>query len=307
MSSRMEFSAPGKLILFGEWAVLNGHPAVATTLQTRLHCQAHKTNRVGYSFSTPGQTELVFDPKNTLVNPGFFHWAQDCLKKVLKNSQNLMEQQGWHFHFHCEWTLSEGLGSSSAVYLCLKAWAETVLKLSAAPLSEMREELRALQGGRGSGLDLCAQHFGKSVIVRGPLVTQQNLTQPASLVLIHSGKKMDTRMALQRIHPHPAWDHDMAQSVEDFLQTHNYELAISQHMALLENLGVVPDFVQKLAKDLKKLGLATALKTCGAGGGDSLLLWSAPERRQELTNYLRDNQYWVNPHSWNAPGLLRSS
>ena len=58
-------SAPGKCILFGEHAVVYGHPAVAVAIDQRINVRIERTESDSHDWKLDG---LIFDPKGTLTS-----------------------------------------------------------------------------------------------------------------------------------------------------------------------------------------------------------------------------------------------
>lgn len=301
----MIISVPAKLILFGEWAVLDGHPAIATAVEKSLVVTTSDLEHKTICYSSPEEEDFCVPDLNSPVE-GFYSWAHRCLENLSLRFREFQNNPHYKFYFDRRWDLSEGLGSSSAIFLALNVWAQKkFLKstYSTEDLLPLRQQLKVLQRGRGSGLDLSVQFTGGSIVFSGGTIEPLKLKKPEELVVVHTGKKMNTMKALQDIHPEPHWNLKLGQSVENFLIKGDFEKTIEEHYLLLNSLGVVPHWLKDFRVDLKNKGLVTTLKTCGAGGGDSLLLWSPVEKHEKLLAYLRNYGFWRNDTPWNAPGF----
>jgi phosphomevalonate kinase len=305
-------SVPAKLILFGEWAVLEGAPAVATTLEKRLRLDFERRS------SASGVELCSLD--STTENSDSFRWNSSqahvplyfaLAAETLRSLDLVPEQASYLARWTREWKLEEGLGSSSAVVLTSllaarlwrgEAWPETKSELDRFCLAA-RESLRALQGGVGSGLDLSAQLVGQSLVFDTATGARSlELAQARELVVVHTGQKMKTASALAQQERKPQALQKIHDSTNRFLKNQNWLEAIETHFEALSDLGVVPDFVSQARHDWKARGLIETLKTTGAGGGDALLVWVKSEALDAFKNEIHARRWWISNAKWNAQG-----
>ena len=173
----MKFTAPGKAVLWGEYAVLTGAPAaimaVNATAQVSIETRSDQT----WHFSSAG-----FDSPSVSVNEedetlptapttGFTtavlqHWGIQHLNELCA---------GMHLHTDSSDFFSAGqklgLGSSAAV--CNATYAGLCHLLDKEPsLAEAQQIHRNWQSGKGSGLDVAASWFG------GVITYQNGVAQP---------------------------------------------------------------------------------------------------------------------------------
>ena len=181
----IEASAPGKLFVSGEYAVLEGAPAIA--------CAAGRRVRVRLQRRAAGETEEAArwrEAAEELIRaPASGGKAPRVGLEI--NSRALYAADGAKY----------GLGSSAAV-----AAAVTGALLAArGPLPDIGEQLRlatalhrARQGSGGSGVDVAASLYGGVVAQAGGRV--QRLDWPAGLAcaVIWTGRCADTGRAVDR-------------------------------------------------------------------------------------------------------------
>lgn len=142
-----DVSAPGKLFLFGEYAVLAGGQSIVTATSRRVRATRH--DGAGYLFN--GQVSPTLPPLP-------MHVAQTL-------SLSTDQASGWATDARAffEKDSKLGLGSSAASTVALTALAQDG---PCEPNKVFGEALRAhvaLQGGRGSGADVAASAFGGTI------------------------------------------------------------------------------------------------------------------------------------------------
>lgn len=168
-------SAPGKLVLWGEYAVLAGAPAVALAVNRRAECQF--TTLPGtrtWQLQTPGLTSgtrtlsldgLLISSAPAAGAPEALLWHVLC---TLKGATNTLPMGGTLIidssAFHSDHT-KLGLGSSAAVCTALTGLLQTLAGIELDEATAFRAH-RAAQGGKGSGIDVAAALCGALVLMR---------------------------------------------------------------------------------------------------------------------------------------------
>ena len=133
-------SAPGKIVLSGEYAVLYGAPAICMAVRRRAVVTIHEHAEAGGRITTPGYAGADAD--------------------AIVNAVGVQGRHGHDFELDTR-AFSEhkkkiGLGSSAALVVALvAAWENSTDVFSAA-----LEAHRKLQGGTGSGVDVAAAVHG---------------------------------------------------------------------------------------------------------------------------------------------------
>ena len=310
-------SSPGKLVVFGEWGVLKGHPALAVALSPRLSTECQQDSAIGpneMEFTSDGVAATRLNLNSSPLPEGqFFSWASRTLFELNSDCQALSFQQMWgglRLKFKRDWPLEEGLGSSSAVILNLirlHDWRFAKLLGKEAPKSVEWERSRALlfkiQGGVGSGIDIAVQNLGRSLVMKNKIPKPLEIGYPNELCLIHTGQKMQTSKVLKERHNKMSKLQDaLGSSCKKFLDKKtNWIECIEEHHEQLTRFEWVPDFVQSLRQEWLGKGWIEALKTTGAGGGDALLTWVPSKQRDKLKRDLLKRGWWMSQYAWNAP------
>jgi phosphomevalonate kinase len=193
---RLEARAPGKLVALGEYAVLEGAPALVlaidryavATLERSRDEQCHLRTRMAEqgARSFPLGAAAGVDLVDTVIGSAP---AREPWSGTLDSSQFF------------EGGNKLGLGSSAAA-LCAWAgvWSEHVARASARPDTSLAALVglhRAFQGGRGSGIDVAASLTGGAVeyrldVARAPQVGSVRLPNSVGFAGIFAGRSAST-------------------------------------------------------------------------------------------------------------------
>jgi phosphomevalonate kinase len=217
-------SAPGKLVIAGEYAVLHGAPAIATAVGVRAHGSVVKCDGSSSFFidSASGR-EYEFECSENLG----FRWLgsaprergailQAVLETVLAEVPGLsrfpdlkvgLDTDAFYSHVATQ-SVKLGLGSSAAVLVALVGALMSILEISVDDQSMTRICVMAhqrFQRGRGSGIDVAASVNGGLISVRAPRrgsdLLVDRLSWPAGFYLlpVWSGESASTLKLLSYV------------------------------------------------------------------------------------------------------------
>jgi len=282
-------SAPGKLMLFGEYAVLDGHPALAMCLDRRIACEAElmpgsRLLRIESEMVFPEPIEL---PMDSLASDSSPLPQLRLLWPVLR--ARAPKQGGLSMRFSAGFPPTWGLGSSSASTLAA-AGALRALQGEAtegtAIFDEVRSAQRALQGA-ASGYDVATQLLGGYVVFADTGVPRmERLSPPASVelnwIVAWTGRKADTGDMIREVASrfevgHSLYDdigalaeRGVANLLAGNVEALGHDLSAGQ--ALLDTLGAVPSELARLVERLQQSPAVLGARLSGAGGGDCVLI-----------------------------------
>jgi phosphomevalonate kinase len=247
----MRIFAPGKLVVLGEYAVLDGAPAVVAAVDRGVVCAVSD----GDSVETPGDDRF----------------AQAGLRAAKAPPRRYL------FSDAVPWTLKEkpGFGGSAAAVVAACAAGLAARQADDAPLLDLALEAHSLVQGSGSGLDVRASVEGGLRRMHGDHST---LLPALALSAIYSGKSAQTG---PRVSQYLGWE-DRADFVSDsgaLVQAFDEDPVAALWeagrllAAMAENAGIdyATPALQRIAELAAEHG--GAAKASGAGGGDIAVAW----------------------------------
>lgn len=287
-------SAPGKIVLCGEYVVLDGASALGVALNRRALVKIHENSASHHRVTSPGYADGTFS--FTVNKQSEFVWKQDAavipdfslleqiwrasgvspstMLDLVLDTQPFVDSTGSH---------KLGLGSSAALTVGLSA-ALAGLQQQGVDLDAMITAHRQFQNGRGSGIDIATVQCGGVVEYRmGSTAQVRSHTWPSGLeyTILWSGTAASTSRQLERFgasadHPESrerlaiastnivtAWPAADAEQIVDLFA--GYTVALGEFNAA-HDLGIFNAGHAELVILAGKHG--AVYKPCGAGGGD---------------------------------------
>lgn len=245
-------SAPGKLLLLGDHAVVYGRPCIVTAVSQRLYVSEKETDYLGDRRFIDAAVKAWGIGNETL-----------CAKS--------------------DFSATVGLGSSSAV---------TVAALKALrPAASNRELFDAAYKivldiqGRGSGFDVAAAIWGGTLyFVTGGKVIQPLNVKDMPLVVGYTGIKADTATLMANVAEKMKVQPERVERIYDAIAKLVEEAKMKMLNGDWEQVGKLMDFNQEYLRDLgvsseklealisaAKAAGAWGAKLSGAGGGDCMI------------------------------------
>ena len=314
---KIEISAPGKLILFGEYAVLFGAPALVMAVNRRSRVELSPSDGVRWRFFAPG---LASEPAEVEFDAAGGHrWYGDVdvvaefglVDRLLRElaAMELIDIKGASaaevvldttefYTTRCGRRCKLGLGSSAALTVALvsalAAWSGAA-RAGAEEiewLQSLVDAHRAVQGGKGSGIDVAASAIGGVVSYRlhddGTIASAAPTILPENLMIacIWTGRPASTgdflaKLEIERRHRPQPVERALARLGEisergavalamndstRFLET------IDEFWHALDSLGksiempILSEDHHRLRRIVEEFGMH--YKPSGAGGGD---------------------------------------
>ncbi len=252
-------TAPGKLILAGEHAVVYGHPAVAVAVNRGTTVQLRRR---------PGPTRV----ERAILHDARLHEAMLAL----------LPPEGVGVHIESSLPVGRGMGSSAALAIALaRAWF--TLQGQEPDFQQLHEagfKVERVFHGNPSGIDHAVAAIEGAVRYRnlpdGPEI--EPLTVPSlELVVLDSGLAGDTRLLVQRVRDQRLVLQPVIAEIgalaERFIEALEMSAPpevlghmMTENHALLGRLGVSTVNLDRLARFALDAG-AHGAKLAGAGGG----------------------------------------
>ncbi len=294
-------SAPGKIILTGEHAVVHGVPATAMAVKRHIRALLLEDDSGVLRWKDPfsgrqiSYTHAQLQQRSELLALRYDAWQQGhlAIHEILPSPTDLLvysvaqalqgtDLPGGDLTWRSDLPVGSGMGSSAAfIAVLLRLFSPEVL--SAEALMHQVHFCERLQHGKGSYIDAAAVSFGGCVAVQGKNLT--SLASPAlaedwywiftGVPLSSTGECVD-RVRQQFSHSE-IWQAFavIARQWHTATVTERSELVRENHRLLCQ-LGVVPRAVQALIQQIERLGGAAKISGAGSIHGEAaglVLVW----------------------------------
>ena len=309
-------SAPGKLVLFGDHAVVHGQPGIVTAVDFRYRVKVEFLAEPLLRIDTPTLSEravrLPVSGRKYLPETAY---VEAALQQLLK-----------HFPIDCGFHIrtqgpeqSYGLGSSSAITVATLAATARLceIDLSRRDLYEMARAAVLDVQGAGSGLDVAAAVYGGTCYLERAGATPEPLAVAGLPVVIgYSGIKVGTTALIHQVASLRDGQPDLIDPIfalmgrltmrarDCLLERRWCDLGrlTNVYQGLLDALGVNTASLARLIFSARAAG-AWGAKLSGAGGGDCMFALTDVTRRAAVAAEIPAAGGEVIDIGCNAPGV----
>ncbi len=274
MPGLIEVTAPGKLVLIGEYAVLEGSPAIVAAIDRRVAVSIQENNQKEFTLSAPNlgieRQKFIPDTKGNAVfvekpfagqreNLRFF---QSVFARTWRNF-DLNKSRVLDLHidtseFYISDRVKLGLGSSAAVTSALTAGLHAACGSSLSQDKLFLESLaahHAAQGKIGSGIDIAASVFGGiisySKATREPEIKNIGICEDLIIIPVWSGSAASTLNLVTKVM-------QFKKAFPDRYRHLMTEMSDSSAKAIKAwsdgDTGTFLSYINSFAKSLEKLG-----------------------------------------------------
>ena len=273
-------SAPGNLMVLGEYAVTQGHPALVWAIDQCIRVQLTPRNdNTIHIQSTLGNFKTTLDDFSSQAPFQFVLSAIQLFKTQLP--------YGFDLTIHSEFESGIGLSSSAAVTVATLRVLHAFLSQKISNEALLEEAICVLHDvqGTGSGADMAASIYEKFIYFEnGRVIKQFNTTPP--FFAIYSGTKDNTAGSLKRV--------DLSQH-EDVLQKTTVLTEKSVSAIEAQDWTLLGKYLNDAQTCMTLLGVSTPaleniIKTChekpgvlgakisGSGFGDCVIGLGTPPK-----------------------------
>ena len=275
----VEASAPGKLVVSGEYAVLAGAPALVAAVDRRVTCALLPRDRGGWRFVSTG-----FEREQAVTKEALFQASSDSVAGVVR--QVITEDRApEHLEIRIDSTPCHlngaklGVGSSAALVAAVAA-AFSVIGGDAPVLAKLVAIHKSFQGG-GSGLDVAAAVTGGVIRFQDQRIVPSRLpavhkafvvvgtsTRTADLVArFDAWRGASNPPGLERLIEAAVEVADCTVTAELFLDALREYTDVLERMDRMARIGIFGPGHQAAREIAARSGVV--YKPCGAGGGDT--------------------------------------
>lgn len=273
-------SAPGKLMLFGEHAVVYHRPCMVTAVSSRVHIKVKQTAG-RFQIEAPQVKDARFVEETVEIFKEKYKTGNGLTIKTQSDFESLY-----------------GFGSSSAVTVALLyALAHLYrLNLTKEEVFKLGYQVTLNVQGVGSGFDIAAATFGKTLyFVTGGKVIEPLNIKTLPLVVGYSGVKADTPKIVKSLKLKVKSEKSkyikifdeikmIVEKARKTLLREDYPTLgklMNDNHKLLQKLGVSTKKLDKMCQAALGAG-AWGAKLSGAGGGDCMIAVVSPPKRNQV-------------------------
>ena len=294
-SPRATAFAPGKIILFGEHAVVYGRPAIAVPVfqvRAQVTVEPHEGGVEIDAADIARRYDLrdapADDPIATMIE-------RTCARLGVA-------PKDFAVHIHSTIPVARGLGSGAAVSVAIgRALAQFFERdLAREELSALAYEVEKLHHGAPSGIDNTVIAFEQPVyFVRGQPIESFRVARPFSIAIADTGVASPTKIAVGDVRR--AWEADRARYDALFDQigaiARDARAAIengdvpalgplmNRNQALAREIGASSPEIETLINAAQNAG-ARGAKLSGAGRGGNVIVLVDEQNREEIEHAL---------------------
>jgi phosphomevalonate kinase len=282
-------SAPGKVVLSGEYAVLDGAPAICMAVDRRARATIVESPRQFHSVTAPGYSDI--EGRFTSAG-GAAEWLQGRdVYPLLDAAWNALAPEprrglsitlDTRQFFAAGGATKAGLGSSAAMTVAFVGAISAHLGLPEDVGGTAHDAHRSLQGGRGSGVDVACSIAGGLIEYRMPDRSVGAIALPEGLcwALLWSGVASSTAAKIRRLadaatRPSREALAAAAENMAGAWRSGDANTVLGEYPAYCDalqrfgvdhGLGIFDAGHDAVAEAAAEAGLV--YKPCGAGGGD---------------------------------------
>jgi len=294
----IEVSAPGKLMLFGEHAVVYERPCLVTAVDQRISVGLKKRDDEKICLNAPD-----INIKNFLISPKDLKEPQPKeIRFVLAAVKNFFEKykikSGLEIKTKSQFSKQFGLGSSSAVTVStIKGLAELFgIQINKKELFGLAYKTVLDIQGVGSGFDVASAAYGGILyFLTGGKIIEEIKVDKLPIIVGYTGIKADTptliRMVSNKLSQEPRKINKIFDEIEKIVDLAKIEIEnqrwekvgqlMNLNQDLLRKLGVSSRELENLIEAALGAG-AYGAKLSGAGGGDCMIALGPKEKLNRI-------------------------
>ncbi|MBV6450419.1 MAG: Galactokinase [Anaerolineales bacterium] len=315
-------SAPGKIILFGEHAVVYGRPALAVPVtQVHVDVEILASTSTGIWIHAPGihlQADInslpsdhpiaavihnfLFISRTPLHLPPFSQKMGGVPRRG-EGGQGDGKFPNLQINIHSSIPVASGLGSGAAVTVALVRALSSHLNypMTDEEINAFAYDIEKLHHGTPSGIDNTVVTYAKPVyFVKGQPIEIFKVGAPFTIVIGDTGISAPTKESVADVRK--LWEGDkakwegvfdqvgeIAKKARTRIETGDWRLLgelMNQNHALLQEMTVSSPELDRLVEAARKAG-AVGAKLSGGGRGGNMIALVQPENADEVSSALK--------------------
>jgi mevalonate kinase len=298
---KITVSAPGKLMIMGEHAVVYGHPCIVTAVGQRMFVTVEILSEPVFELEAPDVQITGYIKSMSELGEGEIPKGAQFVEIAVKNfCEKHPISGGVRVATKSEFSSLFGFGSSSASTVCvMKGLMElTGHTLTNKELFDLSYKAVLDIQGKGSGFDVASAIYGGTIY----FVTAGKTIEPLEvssipMIVGYSGTKVDTRTIIDEVKQkmitylekieriYEAIEQLVEQAKHAFLESDWARLGtlMTFNQEYLRDLGVSTEKLEAMISASLSAG-AYGAKLSGAGGGDCMIALVSEEKRKPVVD-----------------------
>jgi mevalonate kinase len=295
-------SAPGKLMLYGEHAVVYGSPCIVTAVDQRVHVTVEPNGEGEIHVCSPNVGLDEYHKKITRLGKNDLPKSMAFVEMLVKRFYEQHKiKDGIRISTESDFSSQFGFGSSAAVVVALTKALCTYfsIEMNNKQIFEISYQAVLDVQGVGSGFDVAASVYGGTLYYMTPGTVIENIYDgELPMVVGYTGIKADTATLIRQVAElkrNEGWVEAVFGDISDlvnrakklFMSKDFVQLGklMNKNQKLLSTLNVSSVELDKLIKSTKEVG-AYGAKLSGAGGGDCMIAFIDYEKIEEAGKYI---------------------
>jgi mevalonate kinase len=293
-------SAPGKLMLFGEHAVVYDRPCLVTAVDQRMRATVELIDTPELQLEAPDVNVSGYKKSLKELGQGEIPKGAKFVEIAVKNfSAKYGLKTGIKVTTSSKFSSLFGFGSSSASTVCvIKALSElTGQKFSEKEMFDLAYKTVLDIQGKGSGFDVAAAVYGGILyFVTGGKTIKQVKIKNIPLIVGYTGIKADTAYLVKevvggRIKQYPKVMEEIFDTITGIVETAHTALKqddfasagalMDINQGLINGMGVSIAKIETMLFAAREAG-AYGGKLSGAGGGDCVIVLAPDGKRMAV-------------------------
>lgn len=286
--TKITVSAPGKLMLLGEHAVVYNHPCLVTAVDQRMTATVEKTHDALFRLDAPDVHISRYVKPISEIGSGNIPKGAQFVEVAVKNVYKKYHlSEGVSIETSSEFSALFGFGSSSASTVCVvKALSELFnLRLNEKDIFDLAYATVLDIQGKGSGFDIAAAVYGGTLyFVTGGQKIEKLPIQSVPLIIGYSGLKADTVTLINKVaekaKKYPEVIQNTYEQIDKLVELAKDALIKGDWQRVGELIDINQGYLELLGVSTQKLSSmiyaardngAFGAKLSGAGGGDCMI------------------------------------
>jgi mevalonate kinase len=295
-------TAPGKIILFGEHAVVYGHPAIAIPV-TQVYARATVTPEI---HGTTGTLQIDAPDIGLMSSLGDLPNGDPIGEAI----QGVISELGvaripaCTLKVNATIPIASGLGSGTAVSVAIIRALAGFLGQPLSPeiVSRLAFEVENIHHGTPSGIDNTVVTYGRPVyFVKDEVIETFHISKPFTIVIGDTGIRSPTKKTVSDVrasrYTEPNFYDHLFSAIGSLTKTARQAIErgfpdrlgplMDENHALLQQMGVSSPELDLLVS-IAKQGGALGSKLSGGGRGGNMIAIVTPERAEPIAQALHD-------------------